>query len=354
MKKNNPYIPLLLLMLCAVVLPAHADWTAHLSQLLVEKNYHEAETYLGGCLEQVSKRDIAFAHLTLAYLAGKSNNKAVERNRIIDFFETHEGMVDIFPIAHHAVNKDIGDYLRSWRIKYPLPIRIGFVKGSGFSNSRLPRYITLGVEMSNACNYRLVFGRRMQSAGLLQKGFNFIKFPVDGLLGESADRVFFLELKTDDFVLRREIRLVVTCLRPANSGQVKEELKREGYGVAMFIENRMIAYHKKTLRRPRRLSYNDTAKNRMKLDRLGRRPPDPFDITGTKKYQRLSLPVLTLPLLAYKHLVKPNLKKKTQKPVIDTCNKLEGTFLLKDAEDVDKPLDLTVTLVTRVVKEEPI
>jgi hypothetical protein len=75
-------------------------------------------------------------------------------------------------------------------------------------------------------------------------------------------------------------------------------------------------------------------------DRLTGRPPDPLDIEG-KSFERASLPILALPLMAYKYL-KPKLKKKKKK-IVKTFNNMSVTYLI-EVDGVEKPLDASITL----------
>ncbi len=179
------------------------------------------------------------------------------------------------------------------------------------------------------------------AGGLLRKGFNFVEIPADRLFKRSDTHRFILDLKAGDLIVHKEIELNIICDLPANSGQVKDKIRESGYGVAMFIQNRLIAFHKKSVKH-RRLSWEENDRQKRRGDILTGRPPDPLG-TGEKELQRASFPVLAIPVSFFKRLIKPKLKKKPKKQ-IKTFNHLASTFLIKDSEGTEKPLDVTVTL----------
>ncbi|MCP4217403.1 MAG: hypothetical protein GY765_22360, partial [bacterium] len=335
-------------------MPTYADWSGELSRLLAAKNYRTADTFLEANQNEIFQRDKAFVRLASAYIAAKSGNKEEERKHIIDFFETYGGMADTFPLSNDRVNKQIGNYLRAWRKSYPMVFRFGFVRGPAFDRSILPVRIPLGIEVGKACNYRLLHGSAIVGAGVLQKGFNLLTLPVEGLLMRSGNHDFYLEFKLRGFILRRRLVLDVASRFLGNSRQVKEEHKRQGYGVSMSIENHTVATHTKASRLPQK-SVKEEIRDRVRLNRQGRRPPDPFDITGTKKYRRMSLPVLALPVLAFKHLIKPFFKKKKKKrkkaKPVPTFNRLESIFLAPNAHGEEQPLALSVGIASSVVRQ---
>lgn len=318
-----------------------ADWTTDLTRLMAEeKDYRGAVQLLETALNAVDINDRPFVWLTLAYCSHKLGDKKAEAKWITGFFEIYKGVTDVFPLPHSALNREIGDYMRAWRQKYPLVVQTGLLKDSSFKGSALPKYLTLAVEMGMSTNYRLVYGEKVVSAGIMQKGFNFIELPAAPLFERSGTHLFTLGLKAGDLIVQKEIVLDIKCRYPENSGQMKPQVRKSGFGVAMFIENRLVAYHKKSVK-IRSLSFMETDKMMRNADRLTGRPPNPLDIEE-KSLQRASIPVLAIPMLAYKHFVKPKLKKK--KKVIKTFTHLEATFLKKDQDDIENPLDVEITM----------
>jgi len=321
-----------------------AGWTTDLTRLMAEeKDYRGAVRLLETALNAVDINDRPFVWLTLAYCNHKLEDKKAEAKWITGFFEIYKGVTDVFPLTHYALNREIGDYMRAWRRKYPLVVQTGLLKDSSFKGSLLPKYITLAVEMGMSTDYRLVYGEEVVSAGIMQKGFNFIELPAAPLFERSETHVYTLALKAGDLIVQKEIVLAIKCRYPENSGQMKPHIKKSGFGVAMFIENRLVAYHKKTVK-VRRLSPMETDRMMRNADRLTGRPPNPLDMEE-KSLQRASIPVLAIPMLAYKHLIKPKLKKK--KKIVKTYTHLEATFLKKNQDDIENPLDVEITMTVR-------
>ncbi|MCP5102338.1 MAG: hypothetical protein GY950_03115 [bacterium] len=331
---------LILFAACALLHPSPTSWETRLTQLLTgEQNYRAAFDYLETRLDTIEKVNKPFGYLTLAFCAHNLKEKNLETKSITAFFEKYKGQTDVFPLTDNALNRKIGDYLRSWRAKYPLVSRLGLVRDSAFRRSVLPRELTVGVEMDKETHYRLLYRGEVLAGGLLQKGFNFIQLPTAGLFRQSGTHAYVLDLKAGELTVQKSFQLDVKCYSPGNSGQVKDYIRKSGYGVAMFIENRLIAYHKKSVTQ-HRLTVEDNHKLRRMGDRLVGRPPDPLN-REEKALQRASLPVLAIPMLAYKHLIKPKLKKKPKK-VILTFDNLSATFLRKDRENVERPLEVEI------------
>ena len=255
-----------------------ADWTTDLTRLMAEeKDYRGAVQLLETALNAVNMDDRPFVWLTLAYCSHKLEDKKAEEKWITGFFEIYKGVTDVFPLTHNALNREIGDYMRAWRRKYPLVVQTGLLKDSSFKGSLLPKYITMAVEMGMSTDYRLVYGEEVVSAGIMQKGFNFIELPAAPLFKRSEMHVYTLALKAGDLIVHKEIVLDIKCRYPENSGQMKPQIKKKGFGVAMFIENRLVAYHKKTVK-VRRLSRMETDRMMRNADRMTGRPPNPLDI----------------------------------------------------------------------------
>lgn len=335
----------IVLFFIAAAFPVYADWKTDLARLLAEeKDYGGAKQLLETGLSTVPMNDRPFAWLTLAYCCHKLGDKKSEAKWITGFFEIYKGLSDVFPLTDIALNRQIGDYMREWRRKYPLVIQTGLLKDGSFKGTHVPKYLTLAVEMGKSTHYRLVYKEKVVSAGIMQKGFNFIELTAAPLFERSDTHIYTLDLKAEDLIVQKEIVLNITCRYPENSGQMKAPVRKSGFGVAMFVENRLVAYHKKSVK-VRRMSYEDTDKMMRNADRLTGRPPNPLDIEE-KSLQRASFPVLAIPMLAYKHLIKPKLKKKKKK-IIKTFTHLEATFLKKDQDDIENPLDVEITMSVR-------
>ena len=236
-------------------------------------------------------------------------------------------------------------------------------------------HVTLGIDISNETYYRLLYQKDVAlvthydrlsddenendvnvhfshtdfpdinkedvaAGGMLRKGFNFIEIPAARLFNESEPHHYILDLKAGDLIIHKRIKLSITCDRPGNSGQVKDNVRESGYGVAMFIRNRLIAFHKKSVKH-HQISWGEKDRQKRKGDILTGRPPDPLGMEE-KELQRASFPVLAIPVFLYKRFIKPRLKGKPKKR-IKTFNHLSATFLIKDSEGMEQPLDVTIT-----------
>lgn len=220
-------------------------------------------------------------------------------------------------------------------------LKFGLVKSGFTADTHLPSEITLGVVSAENAHFRLLSGENTVAGGAMQKGFNFIKIPAHKLFTASGVHVYTLDIKTPNRQYRRDIFMEIERRDPENSGQVNQAVKETGFGLAIFIENQLLAYHKKSVRREE-LSVINQSRKEFELERSGRRPPDPHNMNG-EKYRQASLPVLLLPMLAYKHLVKPGIEKKpTLTPKV--YPQLAKTCLIINSAGQKKPVEIKITV----------
>lgn len=224
---------------------SYGQWKASFSERLEAGNFRGALEYLEKEAHLIEPRHRAFVTLAKGYCARQLGDKELESRWIEEFFDTHKGVSGLFPLSNKEMNRQIGNYFRSWYRMYPRVERMGLVENMAFKGSDVPSQLTLGVEVENGAQYRLLYRSQVVAGGLMQKGFNFVRVPTKGLFKGSANHPYRLELKVGKFTVGKNFKLNITCDLPGNSGQVKQEIRAAGYGVAMFIENRLIAYHKK-------------------------------------------------------------------------------------------------------------
>ncbi len=241
--------------------------------------------------------------------------------------------------------------------KEPPPLKInktsfisslGLVKGTLFAGSALPQYLVLGIEVSQNVYYRLMSEDRSVAGGILQEGFNFIQIPTAGLFQKSGIHKYTFDLRVGDAGERSQnlaFLLDIQCDLQSNSGQVREEVRKAGYGLALFVQNRLVAFHKKSIQFRSLLPQEKSRKERQ-LDVMGRRADGPLQFMGEQHPQAV-VPIIPMAVLAYKYLLKPALKKKVEETVKvkpEIFDRLSGTFLVKDAEGVESPLDVVVKI----------
>jgi TonB family protein len=245
---------------------------------------------------------------------------------------------------------------QSWEKEPPpfkLPINslissLGLVKGTMFTGSVFPQNLILGIEVPKSVYYRLMSDDRSVAAGLLQQGFNFVEIPAAGLFKESGIHKYTLDLRvgeTGETTQSLSFLLDIRCDQQSNSGQVREEVRKAGFGLALFVQNRLVAFHKKSIQF-RSIMPQDLSRKERQMDFMGRRPDDPLQFMGEQHPQAV-VPIIPMAVLAYKYLLKPAIKKKIEEKVQvkpDTFDRVSGTFLVKDPEGVESPLDVTIII----------
>lgn len=248
---------------------------------------------------------------------------------------------------------------KSWEKEPPpfkLPINslissLGLVKGTLFTGSKLPQNLVLGIEVPKNIYFRLISEDRSVAAGILQEGFNFIEIPTAGLFKQSGVHKYTLDLRagetgeTGETMQSLPFLLDIQCDLQSNSGQVREEVRKVGFGLALFVQNRLVAFHKKSIRF-RSLLPQEQSRRERQMQVMGRGADDPLQFMGEQHPQAV-VPIIPMAVLAYKYLLKPALKKKVEEMVKvkpDTFDRVSGTFLVKDAEGVESPLDVMIII----------
>ena len=252
---------------------------------------------------------------------------------------------------------------------------LGLVKGNLLDGSVPPKFLVLGIEVKQNTYYRLMSEDQSIASGLLQEGPNFIEIPASGMFQRSRTYNYILYSKPAnperngnvgnviDIVSADNIpkisngeqtlafSLNIVSNLSVNSGQVREEIRKTGYGLALFVQNRLIAFHKKSVQY-RNLFPQDRSRKEQELNYMGRRPDNPLQFIG-EHHPQATMPILPMALMAGKFLLKKAHDKKKEeaaKMKLNIVDRLSGTFLIKDSDGVDKPLDVMVAFQLNQLK----
>ncbi len=211
-----------------------------------------------------------------------------------------------------------------------------------------PATLELALELKAAALFHLLRNDKTIAAGLAPCGLTRIAIPVDGLLGQSGEYRWQLELRCGSQTFRQPIILRVRCQSQQNSGQVNDSLRRQGFGVALFMENRLLAWRHKPLTN-KSLSAAQADRDWRGSERALGTPPDPLR-REEMALRRASLPLLGVPLMLMKKALARNKRKndgdQTASPASDLlAREFSAVYLLPDSSSELQPTLVTVTLL---------
>ncbi len=103
-----------------------------------------------------------------------------------------------------------------------------------------PGRILIGVEMESDTLYKLTIQDEVLQGGLLRKGFNSLSIDTQGFFEKSDSHTYVLEIKTDDFLTRKEITIDVQLFPMYVVQKRGEEEKTYEYTVSFFVGDRLI------------------------------------------------------------------------------------------------------------------
>ncbi len=221
---------------------------------------------------------------------------------------------------------------------------IGLVKDKSFNEKKLPENLYLGIESTEKVFYKVLYGEKILNGGELNRGFNFVQISSENIFSRNYTYEFYIEIMNNGQKYRNKFFVDIRRILPGNSGGIEKKIINKGYGIAMFLENQLIAYHQKPIFHVP-LTRKEMALKKRQIDMSG--SPDPWDVTGEKKLRRLSAPIMGLVFLGYKKLIKPMIRKIRERKIIkkvDTYKLLSGTFLKKNIEGLMQPIEITLAL----------
>ncbi len=228
----------------------------------------------------------------------------------------------------------------------PAVARIGLLDVGDLVLAAPPPRLTLGVEMRHALSYRLFQGDELVAGGGLHPGMNRLPLPVADLLAVGGQRDFRLELLENGVGRELPVSLRALVEKPANSGQVPDGLRAAGFGVALFMDNRLLAWQSRPLSCPV-YSRNERERRDRALQRRLGLPPDPLR-REERELQKASVPVMALPMLAWRALRRGRTRRLAAAAEAEARNPLcagfRVTLLLNPPQADPQPAEVSVSL----------
>ena len=336
------------LLVISFVLCLHADWKADISEYFGNrKDYEGAIAYLKNHLKSADKRPNPIINGLLAYSFHNIKDKDQEYYWLGEYLEYFRGMETIFDFLDSSTYIEISNYLEGWRRQYPLITEMGLIYGKDLNGPAPPDKLVIGIDLNNDVFYKLSDKSHVIKGGLLRNGFNSISIEADDLFNHSGSYVFFLDLKADDLLLRKEIEIDVAMNSSQKEIQVdaKREVERQSpeYKLYMFIDDELIVSSIKSLQK--------------KLSALPNLPPlpenyDPFKPPNRQDPMLNSFSIFSaIGLISelIKGLKKDKNKREPPKP-IQKRRQVTATFLKESTQGTAEKIKAVISFKSRHLK----
>lgn len=317
-----------------------ADWKKDVSRYLSHpRNYKEAVNYLKGHFEKIDEFNKPAACVLLAFLYNRLETKQSEYKWIKEYFETYWGRNAAITFLDDSSSEEISEYLSSWKEKYPLVMDIALIKGEIYSQPAPPAKVVLGVDITNDAFYKLYDVNNVIEGGLFKKGFNLISIEAYNFFEKSGVYRYFLDLKADDLILKKEIEIDIQLDLPQIVEKSNVAVKKGEYKVSMFRGDELVLSRKK-------ISLHKITKKIMLPPTDGVfRPYGPVPLDKSAPSLN-SFPIMSLPGLAYS-LIKKLVEKEKEKPRTSSIQKVKritATFKRKGSEGIERDINVVILL----------
>lgn len=244
----------ILSLMAILTLPANKalaqDWTQELASLYLE-NVAPAEiaSFLEAKFESLSVEEKPTASLILAFTWQRANDLNHSYSWLARFFEDFRGEGVFFDFLPRATQNDLWAYLRQWQLRYPLINDLAFlIPAEATANISPPDTLILAVQLANRAYFKLIFENETIKAGLLQKGLNTLSLESSPILRQSGPKTFFLELKADDFIIRREISINVNLSSEILLTSTPQADITRLYRVSLLLGKKLLAQSQSTFK----------------------------------------------------------------------------------------------------------
>lgn len=226
------------------------DWrTTVASFFLNQTDVSEVTAYLESRFSSLASDDQASAALLLAYSWNKVNDRSKAYTWLAHFFEDYRGEGAFIDFLPRSTQNEVWAYLRQWQSRYPLVSDLSFLMPAEAPPSLSPpdRFV-LAVEMTNGAFFKLTTEGETIKAGLLQRGLNTLSLESSPLIRQTGTHTFFLDLKADDLIIRREITIEVSLSSELLLNNLPQADLSRRYRVSLFFGDRLLAQSQSTIK----------------------------------------------------------------------------------------------------------
>lgn len=326
--------------------PLRAQWTAPLADYFgVKKDYAGAVRYLLANLDKIDENDKATAYELLAYCSNKLKDKAGEKNWIVAYFDAYTGNEPVLGFLDEQSYADLSSFILAWKIRFPQVQDIAIVGNRLQSGSSPPAQLPLIVDISNSAYFRLISPKEgIIRGGQFVAGANSLNLDASRFFDDSGTHLFYLDLKSGDLILRKEINLEVKVENPvpapATSQLPVKKTKEPEYKLSLYVGGKLILSSTKL---PKDIPLKvEWPKGTVALPKFPRDQAN-FNLNA------FSIPdALAALYSAIKEITKG---KSTKVPEFkyQKQQQTEVSFLRTDSEGLQRKVDATIRLKTKTV-----
>jgi len=214
---------------------------------------------------------------------------------------------------------------------------------SNTSGLNPPAKLMIGVDMERDAYYKLSDKENTIKGGLFKRGLNIISIEADDLFQKSGSRIYFLDFKANDLMLRKEIEIDIQLDSHEIVKKTDDKRENQEFELSMFIGDKLILTSKKL----------PQITPSVKLEF----PPWPDTYKPHNPIERVNSPLNSFSIfdavgVAYDLIKKLVSKKSEEKEVnpIQMQKQMKATFLRKNSEGASEEVRAVITLKTRDLK----
>jgi hypothetical protein len=217
-----------------------------------QRNYRGAVDYLLNHFEKTQGSYDPVLCGLLAFSYHKLDDKSREYEWLTKYLEYYRGEEFIFDFLDEATYRDLLIFIGRWKQKYPLVTELALIDRDTYQGPYPPDKFIIGIEIENDAYFKFSDEEGAIKGGLFKRGFNSISIAADALFDRSGSHVFFLDLKTEDLVLRKEIEIDI---RMDLSGVTQEDVESQKksasfitepeFKISMYVGDELIASSRK-------------------------------------------------------------------------------------------------------------
>jgi len=239
-------------LLCAALLLVPqvilADWREDVAKFFGKTpDYRAAVEYLTAEFGRIDELERRTACGLLSYAYERLGDKAGAYKWLGDYFEAYGFSTAYFQFLESGANAAVSGYLRRWQLRYPLAQEIALIEARYPEGIPMPATQIVVVDMANEAFFKFSDESGPLRGGLFRRGFNTLSLGMSDLFGSSGPRIYSLELKADDLIVKKEIEVTARIDSRTIIKARDEEARRQEYTLSLFINDQLAAVSKKSL-----------------------------------------------------------------------------------------------------------
>lgn len=196
---------------------------------------------------------------------------------------------------------------------------IFLVKSQTYNGTTTPSKLVIWIKTRQEAYMKLHYKKEIIKGGLLTRGFNIVHIPASGLFERSETYLYNLELKTENLIEKKEIKIDIQVDISDPVKKKEETVKTVIYDLSMFIGDRLILASKKT--RSKKIAL------KMELPKFEANP-DLWKLPSKDNMAQNTVPILGLALAAVQLITETVFKKEKPKleETIPTAQEVTAIF----------------------------